>query len=363
MKIRESNYELLRIISMFMIIVYHLILHTKIINNCNASFTRGILLLILYISIVHVNSFILVMGYYQVKSEVNIKKCFSIFGISIFYMILFTLIFQCLGLIKLSFFQIVQEILLNNSDSYWFIKCYLFLYILSPYINKFINCINKVEYQKLLTTLTILFSIIPFISAHKFFNNNGYSLYSFIYLYLVGAYFRIYPLNEEVKIKEMFGKNIEFILIIIYFISVTINFSIFGISSLFLKSNINNMILNDIDLVKFDYSNIFVVVQSVVYFLLFGTFQLKSKIINIISKFTLGIYLIHDNIFVRGWLYNFLNTNFSGLLSSIYAIFFVSFLIFLLCSLIEGVRQLFFNKLIKNIVLNKLCYCKKSIIK
>ena len=74
-KERQSNYELMRIISMLFIVIYHIIFHGKLLDNTSGSI-HLILLLILCISLVHVNSFILVSGYFQYDKKFSIKSFF-----------------------------------------------------------------------------------------------------------------------------------------------------------------------------------------------------------------------------------------------------------------------------------------------
>ena len=54
------------------------------------------------------------------------------------------------------------------------------------------------------------------------------------------------------------------------------------------------------------YSNPFIILQSIAYFLIFEQMNIKSKIVNIISKLTLGIYLVHETRFVKSNLYKWL---------------------------------------------------------
>lgn len=343
MKKRDSNFELLRVISMFLIVLYHVILHGHTINHCQIPIMKNILQIILYISIVHVNSFVLVTGYYQSKSNFNKKKVISILGTAIFYMAAIILILELQGALKLSPIEVVKELLLDNTDSYWFIKTYIFLYILSPYINKLISHLTKKEYQKLLVTLTILTSIIPFFSVHKIFSNNGYTLYSFIYLYLLGAYYRKYPITKEKRLKKYSTNKLRIILLSIFLSCVLLNYGILIISNIIANhTNYLTTLSNGLNHTKYDYSNPFIVIQSIAYFLFFNTLTIKSKIINSISKLTFGVYLIHDNIFVRQRLYMYLKIGDRIIYSYKFLIYIIliAISIFIVCCLIEEIRQI-----------------------
>ena len=76
-KMRDSNFELMRIISMFMIVVTHIIGHGYVVENCDGLTETAVALLkcLLY---VHVNSFVLFTGYYQCKGKFKLQKIFSL---------------------------------------------------------------------------------------------------------------------------------------------------------------------------------------------------------------------------------------------------------------------------------------------
>ena len=71
--VRDSNYELMRIISMLMIVIWHILLHGLVDVQ-----STGMLSFVIYfleaILVVHVNSYMLVTGYYQCKKEFKSKK-------------------------------------------------------------------------------------------------------------------------------------------------------------------------------------------------------------------------------------------------------------------------------------------------
>ena len=59
MKVRQSNFELMRILSMVFIIISHILIHGKVLDN-----TAGVLhlffTLLMSFALVHVNSFVLI---------------------------------------------------------------------------------------------------------------------------------------------------------------------------------------------------------------------------------------------------------------------------------------------------------------
>ena len=82
------------------------------------------------------------------------------------------------------------------------------------------------------------------------------------------------------------------------------------------------------------------------YFFWFGTLEIKSKFINRISSLTLGVYLIHDNPYMRQWLYPFIGfvegKVYTGILI-IGKVFLCAIVIFIICAFLEWIRQLLFK--------------------
>ena len=64
LKLRQSNFELMRIISMFMIVMWHVIISGVGLSQANNTLTL-FLDIIKSVLVVHVNSFVLVTGYFQ----------------------------------------------------------------------------------------------------------------------------------------------------------------------------------------------------------------------------------------------------------------------------------------------------------
>ncbi len=345
-KIRNSNYELMRIISMFLIVLYHAIVHGHAIENSANESVKLLLQLIVFITIMHVNSFILVSGYYQCEKKFNFSKVCKLITSSLFYRILIIVLFTTLGIVNLSKVYIFRETFILNIDEYWFIKVYLFLYLLSPFINILIKKIEKGDYQKLLLVLFMSVSFIPYVTGNKAFENNGYTLCNFIFLYFLGAYLKKYPVNESYFFKIFSKKFLQLFYIVIFFISIFTNYILYIAANYI--SGINSITYELADNVMFmslAYSNPFVLLQSLSYFLFFGTLSINNKIINKISSLTMGIYMIHDNSFIRRVIYKLLKIDRLNITSYKFILYLivVSIFIFIFAAIIEFIRQLIFN--------------------
>lgn len=341
---RKSNFELLRIVSIFFIVLYHTIIHGHVIENSTNPGLTMISNLLLFICIVHVNSYVLISGYFQSKSTCKQSKVWSLINADWFYRVIIVIILTSIGAISLSKVEFLKQIfIIDITDSYWFVKFYIAIYLLSPFLNKLIEGLNKKEYNKLLIILTVLLSIIPYLTGEQGFSNNGFTIQHFIYLYLIGGYLRKFPIGE-LAIFRKYSKQV--VCLIIFFICAILNYIIYRLSQSL--NNVNSLIseiTNNLILMSRAYSNPIVIVQTIAFVLFFETLNIRSKIINNLATLTLGIYLVHDNPLMRGVLYQWLKID-NGPVSSysfILYIFIVSFAIYFTASLIEWIRQLIFH--------------------
>ena len=92
MKVRKSNFELMRIISMFMIIIWHIFLYGVDMDMASPKM-KIYFDIFRSIFVVHVNSFVLLSGFFQCQSNFKLSKVLQLNNAVIFYKIVIFLIF------------------------------------------------------------------------------------------------------------------------------------------------------------------------------------------------------------------------------------------------------------------------------
>lgn len=298
-KERQSNIELLRIILMFAIILHHLIYHNYlfIIDHSN-----HIIAMILYSGAkVAVICFILIMGYFSLESKFNIKKIITLILELLFYELMFSLIF-------LNKDFTINEFM-KNVNQYWFINVYLIIYLLSPIIKKYIINAPKI--------LQIFIIIIMFIIALKYPRTRYIKILWFAIVFICGAYTKKY-----LNIKNKF-----FLLLV-----VVISYSLIVITNE--EENLVS-ILN--------------LICAIFLLLLFSNIKIKpNSLINNISKYTLGIYLVHDNVYVREFIIQqglFMKEMFFTDVFIIYTLI-IAILIYFVSLVIDYIRNKAFQKIL-----------------
>ena len=355
---RNSAYDLMKIISMFLIVLCHMINHGGIIQHVTNPTLKILIQLIFLGTLVHVNSFVLVTGYYQHDKSFRASKIWKLINASMFYKIIIMLIFVFILNHTISSLFVFKELMPFNLDEYWFIKMYIFLYFLSPFINVLIKHLNQKKHIQLLSVMFFIFSILPYVTGNQAFSNDGYTLYHFIFLYLIGAYLKKYPLQESYIFKYI-SKNMFQLLCILFFLFGWLgNFIVQQAMTTFANTHpIVQYLSNNLMSMNLAYSNPFIIIQSISYVLFFSTLNFHNRIITKISALTLGVYLIHEHSLVRNQLYTWLGMTMNNISSYSFVIkmFGVSVFVFVICMLVELVRQLLFKLIYKQKFSQSLC--------
>ena len=143
---RKSNFELLRLIAMFLVVLHHfcshgIILYWKIAPiNINPFNIQACEFLSIGGSIAN-NIFIIITGYFTITSSFKFKKVLKLYLQTLFYSLCIFCIFTLLSGHNL-LLDSNHSLFPVNLNSYWFITNYLGLYLLSPIINIFIKKLN-----------------------------------------------------------------------------------------------------------------------------------------------------------------------------------------------------------------------------
>lgn len=239
-------------------------------------------------SIVAVNVFILISGYFLCKQTVTLKKIFKLWIQVELYSVGIYLILCIISSANISFNikDLVKYALPLFANQYWFFTQYIILIVLSPILNHFINSLNQEQYKKVLLVLLILFSAIPTISifGNTFGMNNGFSFSWFIVLYLVSAYLRYYPIN-------FVHPGLIYI----------------ACSAILLFSKILSSIIPSLAIVSnllFIYNSIIVMISSVMLFMFFNNLNIKNTTITKIASLTFAVYLLHEHGALRNILWD-----------------------------------------------------------
>ena len=230
------------------------------------------------LSEVCVNTFILISGWYGItfKFEKLSSLIFQVLFISI--SLYFTM--RLAGMIQPLRFKEWIDLLLFRYSAYWFVRAYIILYIFSPLLNAFVDNCSCKQLRIFIICFYILQTIYGFYNSNGWFSS-GYSPLSFMGLYLLARYMRLYP-DKYVN----FNKFTD----IIIFFSVSLFTVVCSLSQTYFLGTEGTIL--------FQYSSPFVIVSSLYFFLFFTKISIRSRIINWISVSCFAVYLVHCSPFV-----------------------------------------------------------------
>ena len=223
-KKRMANFELLRAAAMLMIVVMHFLSHSGSLpeagnrDSLNAVTLIGTVLE--FLCIAAVNTYVLISGYFGVKSSFRPSKAVTLLCQIWFYALLIPLVLKLVfpaGLPEMSetavgvagipvetgalsagqniqgIYKWIWYLFPIETEHYWFATSYFMLYLLTPVLNRAVKAMTKRQLQITLGGLLILFCGIKSISPVVFaFDRYGYDMAWFICVYLVAAYLGLY---------------------------------------------------------------------------------------------------------------------------------------------------------------------------
>lgn len=152
-KERLSNFELLRIVSILLILTMHSLSQVQVSEL--STFNVYLSHVVSSIGNIGVSCFVLISGYFGIKFK--LQRFVQLAFLTTLYTVVVYL-FQ-----KGFVFNggIVKAFLVVPLYENWFVSCYLLLALFSPYLNDFVQKLSKIQYAKLLAVLIVCFCMLP----------------------------------------------------------------------------------------------------------------------------------------------------------------------------------------------------------
>lgn len=285
MKERDSNIELLRVIATLMILMVHLSgwlltfvgIDTFWIGGTAMAITRSGLNSICCIG---VPLFVLISGYFSIKpkarSILNLFTCLAFFYLG-------TYLVNCwlTGEAVFQHHRVLRNLMAFSHEN-WFIQCYLFLVLLTPILNAFVEKVS----ESILLSYILVFAACAFYfgcvhDSTYFYFNQGYSVTTFMLIYLIGRYVKLYGQKRL--------ENIASWKILAIWLGCTILICIWKLYMPALGRFVS-------------YCSPIQLLAAVSLFLIFTRIQFQSKFINWLGVSCLAAFLLHTREPVMGWM-------------------------------------------------------------
>lgn len=193
-KERDMGVELLRIISMLMIVVMHILGQGGILAGVaaapgSAGYAGAYLLEAgAYMAI---NCYALISGYVGVEHPFRYARLFETQARVLFYTVFITAGF-CIVMPELFGFTLVKNALFPAmTGQYWYYTAYFGLMLFMPALQCMIAHLKREQFRNMIIGIVLLFSVLPMLFVSDIFQTaQGYSLWWLTALYLIGAYIK-----------------------------------------------------------------------------------------------------------------------------------------------------------------------------
>lgn len=224
-RIRIIGIDLLKILSMLMIVTSHAINHGSILKSLEVGSYRYQFFSAWEVFVAcAVNCYAIISGFVGIKTEIKVKRIIKLWIEVLFYSIGITAIAFFIDKSNVSHTQIYNSFFPIMTERYWYITAYFGMMLLAPLFNHAINNIEKKKIKKIVIAMMLIFSVIftilkffPISAYDAFKLNNGYSMLWLCILYIIGAYF-----GKHVEVKKF--KGYKMILGYVIMCAITVGF-------------------------------------------------------------------------------------------------------------------------------------------
>lgn len=290
---RNSTLELLRILCMLIIVAAHYSAYgleqQEISSTANLFFAGSFLL----VGKGFVSCFVLISGYFMVESRFTLRKALKVLGQIFFYTVGCALLY-CLVLspgTTMDKHHLIGTLFPIGDSMYWFMTDYMILMLATPLLNAGLARISQSALRNLLILSFFMWSVAPNLLHLKYAFNEP--LWFFV-LYLFAAYCRKYPPKVP--------RSAAFHLVLsLFFFGCVLAASLVIV----LRRQVNSILALEVECQAFyTLNHPLIVLGSFSLFLAaIRARPFQNRFINLLSGATLGVYLLHENDYMRSYLW------------------------------------------------------------
>lgn len=298
-KRRMANMEALRLAAMMMVVSLHYLGKGELLGDLTGSLAPRdyAAWLLESFSIAAVNVYVLLSGYFLVETKFRARRLFSLVLQILFYSCLIPVILVITGRLPvegLTLYDIWQCIFPINMNQYWFMSAYVLMFLFTPIMNAAVHAMKKVQLQIVIVLLLIVESLSKtVIPARLTLDNQGYDALWFMVVYLIAAYIRLYgiPFLER--------KNRAAACYVLACLGI------YGLLMLIRGMYLATGRFEDFMSSPTGYNHLLTIGAAVALFYLFKNWEFGKKeprpadVICRIAPLSLGVYLLHEQIYVR----------------------------------------------------------------
>jgi len=271
---RESSFELIRLVSQWFIVIYHIYL-IVVYPATGHDFDKAIWLP-LHIG---VPLFVLISGYFGIRPSVRgftkLLSCVIVYTVPV------------AAAKWLIFGGVNPNPLVNcvfpvSGTQWWYVRTYVCLYLISPVLNLYLKDISARNRLVLLAVLFYISNFMGFVHVDPSLLD-GKNLPTFMLLYVIGDSLRAY----RTRWSEIRGSRLLLLWVSVNVVLVAF-YSHYGFDGKFGLSY---------DRIFFAYNSPGLIINAIVMFMVIGRLKFQSGFVNWAAQSSFAIYLVHVGCF------------------------------------------------------------------
>ena len=339
---RNYGIDLLRIVSMIMIVFLHLVSHSDLMESIGFLSTKyeAVRFVDTFMGCA-VDSFALISGFVGYGHKFKYSKLIYLWFEVVFYGLGITLITKAISPESVSGSSILSNCFPVLFCNNWYFASYFCMAFFVPAFN---FLIEKMSFRKMSCLIVVsigLFSVMQNLPVNRFMYGDifctmsGYSPLWLSVLYILGAYLHKYKVHHRKPIFYFIMYFVSSLATFIYKAGIEVVwYYIFG-------SKLNNIT---------DYTTPTVLLSAIFLVLFFSSITITDKktiaLISFFAPASFGVLLIHENGYLQPLLYGNLNV-FYGFNTALLIVILLglALTIWLICSLIDKLRFVLFKLL------------------
>ncbi|MCM1467295.1 MAG: acyltransferase [Alistipes sp.] len=264
---RQSNFEAYRIVCILLIVV----MHTFGAGTGQLNTQLGILINV--IGNIGVTGFVLLSGYFGIR--LKWKKLAKMDIMLIFWSLAaYAGAYLATGIFSVK--ELLTCFIPVISHKYWFISAYFCLCVLSPFINEYLERIDRKRHRQLIVGAGALFLFLPTVFFFDQTGDGGKGIINMVLAYVVGRYIGMYHKDRVISKGRIIAGLLG---------TVVINFAL-NDGIYWITGSQANYFARD--------NSLFTMVQAVLLLLLFMGAKFENRFVNALAANVLAVYILED---------------------------------------------------------------------
>lgn len=297
-KNRQSNFELLRIILMIAVPLYHMMIYAGIIYMPYGTLTPEALFICSGSAIVADYAFMALSAYFMIDSKG--KPIVSRF-LELAFQIVFLYIFKYIMIRKVLAFP-QKDYYVNDfflKGAWWFIYAYLIILVIYPILNHLIFSLKLYQLKGICVVLGLLFLW----NGIRNDVSTAHDILAFVFTYFVVGYLK------RMDFKSYFGmKTNKSTMLAIYLVGAFATFFFLwwvkypgNLASAEVASDVVRVLVGKYSFIQF--------IMGIAVFLFFKSLSMKQNpVINNISKNVFYVFMLHETVMAIYWYFGKMRT-------------------------------------------------------